>query len=207
MKNFIVILLLIVASNTVNGADKYDNGKLIFTDGTSRVGWVETSMGDDYINFKSSKTAEPEKVPAEKIKTIVYLNDDGKTTEIEYDRIKVYLGWKQTRISDFGWYQVVERGIATLYVKGTTMQGSIYNPNSVAGFQDYFIIRADEPAAKMIANIAGANNNQTYRAKAPLYFADYPELAKKIETKEYTWKDLLTSVKEYNTWAASKKKK
>jgi hypothetical protein len=99
----------------------------------------------------------------------------------------------------------VERGIATLYVIGTVMQGSISNPNSKAGFQDYFIIRAGEPAAKMIANIAGANNNQTYRAKAPLYFADYPELAEKIKSKEYTWRDILTSVKEYNVWAAKKK--
>jgi hypothetical protein len=163
-------------------------------------------MGDDFIRFKSSKDSQPEKIVSEKIKTIVYLNDDNKTIEVEYDRIKVYLGWGQTRISNFGWYQVAERGIATLYVRGTVMQGSIANPNSTAGFQDYFIIRNGEPAAKMIANIAGANNNQTFRAKAPLYFSDYPELAEKIKSKEYTWKDLVASVKEYNTWAQSKKK-
>lgn len=207
MKHTLTVLLLIgfVAVNA-SYAEKYDNGKIIFTDGKSRTGLVETTMGDAFVRFKSSKDSEPEKIESEKIKTIIYLEDDKKTTEVEYDRIKVYLGWGQKRISDFGWYQVVERGFATLYVKGTTMQGSVYNPNSKAGFLDYFVMRNGEPAAKMIANIAGANNNQTFRAKAPLYFQDYPELAAKIKSKEYTWKDLLPVIKEYNTWASKKKK-
>lgn len=203
---FTALFLFSVGMASATVAEKYDDGKIIFTDGKSRAGLIETVMGDTFVRFKSSKDAEPEKIESEKIRTIIYLEDDKKTTEIEYDRIKVYLGWKQTRMSDFGWYQVVERGIATLYVKGTTMQGSVYNPNSVAGFLDYFVLRKDEPAAKMIANVAGANNNQTFRAKAPLYFADYPELAAKIKSKEYTWKDLLPVVKEYNKWAAGKKK-
>lgn len=202
MKQLLTVLFLLFVA--VASAEKYDDGQIIFSDGKSRSGLVETTMGDDFVRFKASRDAEPEKIESEKIRTIICLEDDKKTTEIEYDRIKVYLGWGQTRISDFGWYQVVERGIATLYVKGTVMQGSISNPNSKAGFQDYYVIRDGEPAAKMIANIAGANNNQTFRAKAPAYFADYPELAEKIKSKEYTWKDLLTTVKEYNAWAARK---
>jgi hypothetical protein len=49
------------------------------------------------------------------------------------------------------------------------------------------------------------NNNQHFRAKAPLYFEDYPELAEKIKSKEYTWKDIETVVNEYNKWAGKKK--
>jgi hypothetical protein len=184
---------------------KYDDAKIIFADGKSRTGLAETSMGSKFLYFKSSKDAEPEKIDVTELVTIVYLEDDKKTTEVEYDRIKVYLGWGQTRISDFAWYQVVERGIATLFVRGTTMQGSVYNQNSKASFLDYYVIRSGEPAAKMIANVAGANSNQTFRAKAPLYFEDYPELAAKIKSKEYTWKDLLPVIKEYNKWAAEKK--
>lgn len=48
------------------------------------------------------------------------------------------------------------------------MRGSIYGTGT-AGFLDYFVMRDGEPAAKMIANVSGANNNQTFRAKAPLY--------------------------------------
>jgi hypothetical protein len=203
MKFLFCFLLVVPFYSAVS--QKFDDAKIILVDGKSMTGLAETTMGDKFLSFKSAKSAEAEKIPSEKVKTIVYLNDDKKTVEVEYERIKVYLGWGQTRISDFGWYQVVERGIATLYVKGTTMQGSISNPQSTAGFLDYFIMRDGEPAAKMIANISGANNNQTFRAKAPLYFADYPELAAKIKSKEYTWKDLVTAVQEYNKWAKTKK--
>jgi hypothetical protein len=121
----------------------------------------------------------------------------------EFQILKVYLGWGQKRISDPMWLKVVEKGVATLYVNQTTMS-SMDGLNS-AGFQDYYIIRAGEPAAKMIANISTMNNNQTFRAKAPLYFEDYAELAAKIKSKEYTWQDMATVVKEYKQWAAKKR--
>jgi hypothetical protein len=57
----------------------------------------------------------------------------------------------------------------------------------------------------MIANISTMNNNQTFRAIAPLYFEDYAELAAKIKSKEYTWQDMATVVKEYNQWMAKKR--
>ena len=205
MKNLLTTLFLFAFSIVANAAEKYGYGKLVLIDGTSRIGLVETKLGNDFVLFKSSEDSAPEKIASEKIKAVAYLKDDKKTTEVEYDYIKVYLGWGQKRISDYGWYQVVERGIATLFVRSTTMRGSIYN-NTTAGFLDYFVIREGEPAAKMIANVSGANNNQTFRAKAPLYFSDYPELAEKIKSKEYTWKDLIPVVREYNKWAASNKK-
>jgi hypothetical protein len=205
-KNLLFIFLTVAQASLAQLGTKYDDAKIIFSDGKTRTGLAETSMGDTFLYFKSSKEAEPEKIDVTKLNTIVYLEDDKKKVEVEYDRIKVYLGWKQERISDFAWFQVVERGIATLYVKSTTMQGSISNPNAKAGFLDYFVIRKGEPAAKMIANVSTLNNNQTFKAKAPLYFEDYPELAEKIKTKVYTWKDLVPVIKEYNVWAAARKK-
>lgn len=204
MKDLLTPLFLFVFSIVAN-AEKYGYGKLVFTDGTSRTGLLETKLDNDFVRFKSAEGSEPEKIASEKIRTIAYLKNDRKTPEVEYDYIKVYLGWKQKRISDYGWFQVVERGIVTLYVRSTTMRGSIYN-TTTAGFLDYFVIREGEPAAKMIANVSSFNNNQTFRAKAPLYFSDYPELAEKIKSKEYTWKDLLPAIREYNNWAISKKK-
>jgi len=204
MRNLLTTLFLF-AFSIVATAEKYGYGKLVFTDGTSRIGLVETTLGNDFVRFKSSEGSEPEKIASEKLKAIAYLKDDKKTTEVEYGYIKVYLGWGQKRISNYGWYQVVEKGIVTLYVRNTTMRGSIYN-TTTAGFLDYFVIREGEPAAKMIANISSMNNNQTFRAKAPLYFSDYPELAEKIKSKEYTWKDLIPVVREYNKWAESNKK-
>lgn len=200
MKYLLTLLFLIPACFA--GAQisiKYTKAKVIFADGTSRSGLAETRAGGGFLYFKPSEDAEPEKLEETGLKTIIYNFGD---KDIEFDRIKVYLGWKQKRISNFGWFQVVERGTATLYVKATTMQTSMYDVLSTAGFQDYYVMRPGEPAAKLIANISGANNNQTFRAKAPLYFQDYPELADKIKSKEYTWKDLVPAVQEYNAWTA-----
>jgi len=204
MKKLFTLLFLLAFSIVANAGGKYGFCKLVFVDGTSRVGLVETSFDKD-VRFKSSDGGEPEKIPSEKLRTIAFLKEDGKTSTVEYDYVKVYLGWGQKRISDNHWLEVVERGIATLYVQNSSMRGSIYNTSTVS-FQDYYIIRDGEPAAKMISNVAGMNSNQTFHAKAPVYFADYPELAEKIRSKEYKYKDLLTSVREYNKWAGGNKK-
>jgi hypothetical protein len=47
---------------------------------------------------------------------------------------------------------------------------------------------------------------QRHSTKAPLFFADYPELAEKIKNKTYTWKNLEEVVDIYNQWAEKKKK-
>jgi hypothetical protein len=126
MKKLLTFLSLL-AFTLVANATKYAYAKVVLTDGTSRIGLVETSLDNDYVRFKSADGAEPEKIAADGIKTVAYLKEDQQTTVVEYDRIKVY-------------------------------------------------------------------------------FADYPELAEKIKSKEYTWKNLVPVVKEYNTWAAANKK-
>ena len=205
MKKLFTLLFVISIGIVAHAGGKYGYCKVVFADGTSRIGLVETSFDKD-VRFKSADNAEPEKIPSEKLRTLSFLKEDGRTPSIEFDYIKVYLGWGQKRISkDYGWFQVVQRGIATLYLQRSTMRGSIYTTNT-AEFLDYYIIRDGEPAAKLIANVAGMNSNQTFRAKAPLYFADYPELAEKIRSKEYTYKVLGTVVRMYNEWAAANKK-
>jgi len=204
MKKLFTLLFLVAFSIAAHAGGKYGYCKLVFIDGTSRIGLAESSF-DKEVRFKSSDGSEPEKIPSEKIKTVAFLKEDGKTSAIEYDYIKVYLGWGQKRISDYGWFEVLQRGVATLYLRRTEMRGSIYN-TTTAGFLDYYVMRDGEPAAKMISNVSSFNNNQTFHAKAPLYFADYPELAEKIKSKEYTWKELGTVVRLYNEWAVANKK-
>lgn len=197
MKN-ILALFIVLFSVTTYGAKYYD-ATVVLADGKSKTGLVESPFGGQYIFFKASKDAAIEKLDNASVTQIIFTIDGEKK---EYHQLKVYLGWGQKRISDPMWLQVVEKGIATLYVNQTTMSSA--NGLNKAGFLDYFVIRAGEPAAKMIANVSTMNNNQTFRAKAPLYFQDYPELAAKIESKEYTWKDLTTVVQEYNNWAVKK---
>jgi hypothetical protein len=195
----VLLISLVFLSLASYGAD-YHEATVVFSDGTSKKGLVESPFGGDYIFYKPSKDATVEKLESSSVTGITFTI---KGEKYEYHQLKVYLGWGQKRISDPRWLQVVEKGIATLYVEKSTLSGA--NEMNAAGFLDYFVIRKGEPAAKMIANVSTMNNNQTFRAKAPLYFEDYPELAAKIESKEYTWKELVPVIQEYNKWAAKKK--
>lgn len=205
MKQILISLAILFASVSAFAAKDYYKANLYLINGDVKSGLakiVETEI-DEYIFFKKSDESNAEKVEANKIKKLVYTFDN---KEYEYVFIKVYKGWKQVEIRGPIWLEIVDKGIATLYVSstviytrsGTTLQGS-------ATFHDYYIMREGEPAAKLIATISTANNNQTFKAKAPIYFSDYPELAAKITNKEYTWKNLEEVVKIYNNWAKSKK--
>ncbi|MBA4056862.1 MAG: hypothetical protein C0490_19265 [Marivirga sp.] len=199
MKHILLPIFIFLISLTTYAADYYD-ATVVFIDGKSKKGLVESTLSTDYILFKSTKDSKEEKIQSSTVSNVIF---NIKNETREFHILKVYLGWGQKRISDPMWLKVVEKGIATLYVNQTTM--SSMNGLNSAGFLDYYVIRAGEPAAKMIANISTLNNNQTFRAKAPLYFEDYPELAAKIKSKEYTWEDLTVVVQEYNKWAVKKK--
>jgi hypothetical protein len=195
-----LLALLFVLSSFSSFADTWYEGTLVFNNSKSKNGLIENTLGSDFVLFKASKDAKEEKIEASTLKAVILKTKSGN---MEYHLLKVYLGWGQKRISEPSWIEVVEKGIVTLYVIKSSM--SSQDGLNKAGFLDYYCIRAGEPAAKMIANVSSLNNNQTFKAKAPLYFEDYPELAAKIKSKEYTWKDLTTVIQEYNKWAAKKK--
>src|SRR5688572_14552247 len=198
MKKITLTLFAFLLVLTCDAAKYYD-AIVVFTDGKSRTGLVESPFGGSYVLFKASKEAAEEKLQNYRVASIQFTIEGKKK---EYHQMKVYLGWGQKRISDPMWFEVVEKGTVTLLVNQTTLSGA--NEMNKAGFQDYYCIRKGEVAAKLIAQVSSMNNNQTFRAKAPLYFQDYPELAAKIESKEYTWKDLVPVVQEYNKWASGR---
>lgn len=194
-------------------AKDYYSARVYFNGGTVKSGlatFVENGP-NDFIFFKEHEESEDEKIASNSIMKIIYTFDK---KDYEYVFLKVYKGWKQVEIIGPVWLEIVKKGTATLYVTSTVLSspgmrsssGAVVSSGGSATFYDYYIMRDGEPAAKIIATISTLNNNQTFRAKAPLYFSDYPELAKKIENKEYTWKDLEEVVKIYNEWAEKNKK-
>ncbi len=196
---FFSILLLFVVS--VVFADTYHPATIVFTDGKSKTGLVESTFGD-YIFFKASEKSDAEKIESSLLSKLIFTIKGEKR---EYHYVKTYLGWGQKKISKSPmWLKVLINGKATLYLNSTTLSTPSNSQNS-AGFLDYYCIRPGEPAAKWISAVSTLNNNQHFRAKAPLYFEDYPELAEKIKSKEYTWKDIETVVNDYNKWAGKKK--
>ena len=87
------------------------------------------------------------------------------------------------------------------------MSGGMYNSGGgfnvaapSAQFTDYYCIRSTEPAAKRISTVASFNSNYVFKHNGPIYFSDYPELVNKINSKEYSYKDHLTVVREYINW-------
>lgn len=204
MKKLPIYLLLFTISISAAAKDFYD-AKLFFLDESSKAGLADMieDGGDKSIEFKSEEHASVEIIESDNLSKIIYTIDD---KVYEYNRLKVYTGWKQVNTTDeAGWLQIVQKGIATLYINQTVMYTRNQYGQSSATFKDYYIIREGEIAAKLIATISTLNNNQTFRAKAPLYFSDYSELAKKIKNKTYTWKNLFEVIDIYNEWAEQQK--
>lgn len=206
MKKFLLPLFLCFCFITTSFAsDPVLKASVYLKDGSVRQGLASNVLAEsgEFILFKATEKAKAEKIESNLVKSIVYTIDDEKY-EMMY--IKVYAGWKQVEIKGPIWLQVVKKGYASLYVTTTVFQPSALNTTTgSATFHDYYIIRESEPAAKLYATISTLNNNQTFKAKAPLYFADYPELAEKIKNKTYTWKNLEEVVDIYNQWAEKKR--
>ncbi len=208
MKRFFLSFLIFSIAFTTFAAKDYYSAKVYFNGGSVKSGlatFVENGPVD-FIFFKEHKEAEAEKIASNSIKKIIYTFD---SKDYEYVFLKVYIGWKQVEIAGPIWLEIVKKGPATLYVTSTVLSSpgimsssGVVSSGGSATFYDYYIMRDGEPAAKAIANISTLNNNQTFRAKAPLYFSDYPELAKKIKDKIYTWKNLEEVVNIYNEYAA-----
>lgn len=207
MKKFILPLLLILCFSANSfAADHYYKASVYLKDGSVKQGLATDVMEKtgEFVVFKATEKAKDEKIESNLIKRLVYTISDEKY-ELVYT--KVYAGWKQVEIKGPIWLQVVKKGTATLFVTTTVFVPAATNTTTgTATFHDYYIIRDGEPAAKLYATISTLNNNQTFKAKAPLYFADYPELAEKIKNKTYTWKNLEEVVDIYNQWAEKKKK-
>ncbi|SEH98165.1 hypothetical protein SAMN02927937_02524 [Paenimyroides aquimaris] len=120
MKHFYTLLLLFVANAAFSqfvhmrpGEEAPEQVELVMNDNTSRIGNVKNNRADkialrilsqdtnafrhasvevEYIQFKPEGSEIYEKIPAEKIKKIVFLGEDPET----FDRINVYKFKKKT---------------------------------------------------------------------------------------------------------------
>ena len=202
MKKTILLSVIVLFTSITVFAKKqnYIPIEIFLKTGEVKNGYAErlNSGYDDYVSFKKNEGAEVEKIESFKIKKMAY-KIDGKI--YEYWFLNCYKGWGQKKIGNPKWLNLIKEGYVNLYKFNTQMNvgfGSISSSN----FTDYYCLREQEgeKAAKWISAVAGANNNQMFRAKAPLYFADYPELAKKIKDKEYKWNDLYEVIDIYNKW-------
>ena len=181
------ISLIMVLSSSSSKAQFFP-AKIIFQDGKEKSGLVKYPKKADekYIQFKPKESAYKEKVESSSIKIIKFSTDEG---DFEMENVKTFIGWKRDKVSDPIFLTVLERGHATLY---TTYSPDTRNhtPNgsfNIPGNTYWLCYREGEKAASMVS-MNFPNNlapNKIMQKLAPEYFQDYPELAKKIENKEY----------------------
>lgn len=210
MKKVFVFLLLILATLQSMASDDSVAANLFFIDGTSKNGKAEFINAADakYIRFKSFENEKLEKILSNDLTKIVYFIG---ADSVVFDHIKMFSGFTQSKLSGPYWMRLVERGYATLYINqvylstpGVNTNGVKTNMGGTAKFVDYYIIRKNEEGAKLISTEATFNSNSVFKHWGVKYFADCPEIAEKIKTKQYTYKDLIGVVREYNAWIISK---
>ncbi|WP_309640316.1 hypothetical protein [Flavobacterium sp.] len=73
---------------------------------------------------------------------------------------------------------------------------------SMYNVSNYYARRDGEEAATLLSSVmmGQVNPNAVFRYAAPDYFSDYPELAKKIENKTYTYETIMYAAIEYIKW-------
>lgn len=199
----ILLFVFIIGCCLSSNAQGPLKAKLYYADGTIRTGYANL-VGidfDKYVFFREDFNAKNEKIASALLKRIVYFNED---SAFVYDYLKVYAGIRQKRMTGPDWFKQVKSGYASLYTRTVYVSSSTPHHTTSAAFIDYLIIREGEPALKIISTVAAVNSNSVFKSQAPKYFSDYPELAKKIKTKVYKWKDLEEVVDIYNDWVSKK---
>ncbi|MBJ6118883.1 hypothetical protein JAO76_11805 [Pontibacter sp. BT310] len=141
------------------------------------------------IVFKATESGSKEKISSDGLSRIVFPQKDGEPALYESVYLKTITGKKS---KEPAWLQKLMDGPATLYCGGARMsfqQGSFtHNVTDIS----FYAIRANEEAASSLSvyftsGAVGININNTFRKLASAYFADYPELVKRIEAKEFKY--------------------
>jgi len=157
-------------------------------------GWGGYLWGYDNISYKSG--GEKVKVPVGDIKAFT-IYEPGKIRNFE--KIKAYRNFKNIKPDDrILFAEILYKGenIALFY--------GIYGMDSQWSDLRFYCLRKGEETASIVSFIFGKTKNQVFKKKGAEYFSDYPELSQKIKSKEYTYKDIIEVVREYDRWKSTR---
>lgn len=212
--NKVLLIISCILITTCLFAQDYFPAKVIMTNGIEKPGFIEdVTMTDKTVLFRLDKNGETEEIQSDEVKTVIYYNPDGKIM-FEFDRIKAYENsFKKRKVATKCWLIVISRDYLTLYYGATIGTKIRYSDGTSQIFnlpdKLWFAYRQGEEAAMLISCTFSGNiiPNSIFKRQGQIYFSDYPELAKKIKDKIYTWKSIETVVNEYNEWYRNKVKK
>lgn len=169
---------------------------IFFEDGTKKTGNVEFPINSSDSKIKIKFGKETEKIEKKTVDKLIYTTSSG---ELEYYNLKIYKSSKKIR---------KDKKLVCLSIKGKVnlyySQGSRWeqrgNMQVPVYFIEYYCKREREEAASLIhIDMNVINKNAIFRSFAKKYFSDDPEIAAKIQNKEYTYKNLLELIAYYNS--------
>lgn len=199
--SFLIASLLFI---NYSFAQKFYPGSITKINGEIINGYfsLPKSATDKDIDFKENEKSKEREIKSDSIHLISIHTKGGDASSLE--RIQVTKKEK-------GFAIVIIEGFANLYLAGegisVNKEGKFSPYSSFISGKDlptfnYLALRKNEKVATVIAvtspspTVFGLNN--TFRVFASKYFADYPELVKRIDKKEFTHDDVEKVVKIYN---------
>lgn len=207
-KLFGLILLLCII--TAARAQDFQPGKLQFLNGKEKSGLIKvSSIQEMKLVFKASEEADKEKIDLNELSRIIIPQKEGEAAEyVPVYHVTLSGGKSKSQM----WVQILVKGPATLYAKGGSMMTTRGGFNHQITDVMFLVKRDGEEAAAWVgtyftSGAMGININKTFRNRAGKYFADYAELATRIENKEFEITDLPAVVEEYNKWKSAKASK
>ena len=158
------------------------------------------SMYEKTVRFKVDNNSKVQKVKGEDVKSVRYYLRGNNTLELEYLRYTSFFEISNNMQNDFTteWVEVLVRGDMMLYF----IQEASRSGQRKSYIYRYFVKRKNDDYATEIAYIRYKNGFLIYRMEADDFFADAPEIEKKIKNGEegYSAKDIVSIVQEYNAF-------
>jgi hypothetical protein len=189
-------------------AQDFQQATITFKDGKEKTGLVKaSSVGTYNIIFKPTESGSKEKISSNELSRIVFPQKDAEPALYEPVYLLTITGKKSKEPT---WLQKLMDGPVSLYCSGGRMsfqRGAFtHNVNDIT----FYAIRKDEEAASNLgvyftSGAMGININNNFRKLASAYFADYPELVKRIENKEFKILEVPAVITAYNEWKEGQK--
>ncbi|HTH57193.1 MAG TPA: hypothetical protein VL728_14180 [Cyclobacteriaceae bacterium] len=181
MRLIVIVALLVVSFNSYG---KFYPGTLMFENGKSREGFIDTNLGD-IILFKGWMESPPEEVPAGWV-TAVWIKANAGHKMLEYHYVAI------GNDGNHMWLRSLEKGVVNLYAQENILQQDGTDKTEVL---EFYCLRKGETNAK---HIASHSNRHVFKSNAPQFFADNHQLVEKIKSQEYNWANLQELVRAYN---------
>lgn len=210
MKKIIVLFLLV--ANTTAFCQRFNKAKIYFADGKVMEGFIDIPKNpyDKTIEFKKNENDKKTTLSSDQLKSLVFSIDDSTQYEFVWEVTKKPVTKTKYKMQDPAWLSVLVKGPATLYAAGqsykVTKKGQLIIRGSWSGGMPpdthFFLKRDGEENPVWVAFYSPSTValDFTFRYWTERYFADYPELVKRIHNKEFKVLQIAEVVNAYNSW-------